>query len=41
VVAGAPANAEELKAIGIEHFVNVKTNVLESLKNFNALLKIS
>jgi len=41
VVAGAPANAEELKAIGIEHFVNVKTNVLESLKNFNTLLKIN
>jgi len=41
VVAGAPACTEDLKAIGIEHFVNVKTNVLESLKNFNALLKIS
>ena len=38
VVAGAPANADELKAIGIEHFVNVKTNVLESLKTFNAKL---
>lgn len=41
VVAGAPACADDLKAIGIEHFVNVKTNVLETLKTFNSLLKIS
>lgn len=38
VVAGAPACADDLKAIGIEYFVNVKTNVLETLKNFNSLL---
>ena len=38
VVAGAPACADELKAVGIEHFVNVRTNVLETLKSFNAQL---
>lgn len=41
VVAGAPACTDDLKAIGIEHFINVKTNVLESLKNFHSILKIS
>ena len=35
VVAGAPACADDLKAIGIEHFINVKTNVLETLQKFN------
>ena len=40
VIAGAPACADELKSLGIVHFVNVKTNVLESLKAFNALLGI-
>jgi len=40
VIAGAPACADDLKAIGIEHFVNVKTNVLETLKQFNQLLSI-
>ncbi len=38
VVAGAPANMDELKAQGIEYFINVKSNVLETLKNFNAKL---
>lgn len=38
VVAGAPACADELKSQGIVHFINVKTNVLESLKAFNALM---
>ncbi len=32
VVAGAPACTEELKAQGIENFINVKSNVLETLK---------
>ncbi len=41
VVAGAPACTDDLKAIGIEHFVNVKTNVLDTLKTFNSLLKIN
>lgn len=40
VVAGAPACMDELKAKGIEHFINVRSNVLETLKSFNALLKI-
>jgi methylmalonyl-CoA mutase len=40
VIAGAPACAEELKAAGVEHFINVKTNVLDALKGFNALLNI-
>ena len=38
VVAGAPACAEELKAAGIEHFVHVRCNVLETLQQFNAKL---
>ena len=38
VVAGAPACTDDLKAIGIEHFVNVRTNVLDELKAFNAIL---
>ncbi|MDD3322427.1 MAG: methylmalonyl-CoA mutase small subunit [Paludibacter sp.] len=38
VVAGAPACSDDLKAIGIEHFVNVKTNVLDMLNAFNAKL---
>ena len=38
VVAGAPACADDLKAVGIEHFINVKTNVLDTLKAFNSKL---
>ncbi len=38
VVAGAPACMDELKAQGIEYFVNVKSNVLETLKTFNSKL---
>jgi methylmalonyl-CoA mutase len=38
VVAGAPACTDDLKAIGIEHFINVKSNVLDTLKNFNSQL---
>lgn len=41
VVAGAPACTDDLKAIGIENFVNVKSNVLETLKKFNAVLGIN
>ncbi|MGV8828341.1 MAG: methylmalonyl-CoA mutase small subunit [Breznakibacter sp.] len=40
VVAGAPACTDELKAQGIQHFINVKSNVLETLKGFNAVLGI-
>jgi len=40
VIAGAPACADELKAKGITNFVNVRSNVLETLKGFNQLLNI-
>ena len=40
VVAGAPACADDLKAIGIEYFINVKSNVLETLRMFNGKLNI-
>ncbi len=38
VVAGAPACMEELKAKGITNFINVKSNVLETLKDFQKQL---
>ena len=38
VVAGAPACAEELQAQGITNFINVRSNVLETLQAFNAKL---
>jgi len=38
VVAGAPACMDELKAQGIENFIHVRVNVLETLKDFNAKL---
>ncbi len=41
VVAGAPACEADLRAVGIEHFINIKTNVLQSLQNFNKLLNIN
>ncbi|MBK5722245.1 methylmalonyl-CoA mutase small subunit [Dysgonomonas sp. Marseille-P4677] len=41
VVAGAPACMDDLKAQGIEHFINVKSNVLETLRVFNAKLGIN
>ncbi len=41
VVAGAPACMDDLKAQGITEFVNVKSNVLETLKAFNAKLGIA
>ena len=40
VVAGAPACMEDLKAAGIENFIHVKCNVLETLKEYNAKLGI-
>lgn len=40
VVAGAPAEMEELKAQGIDNFINVRSNVLETLKAFNDKLGI-
>ena len=38
VVAGAPACMEDLKAAGIENFIHVRVNVLDTLKSFNAQL---
>ena len=35
VVAGAPACTEELKAVGINDYVHVRCNVLETLRDFN------
>ena len=38
IVAGAPACMDELKAAGIENFIHVRVNVLETLKEYNAKL---
>ncbi|MDE7470696.1 MAG: methylmalonyl-CoA mutase small subunit, partial [Paramuribaculum sp.] len=35
VVAGAPACADDLRALGITEFVNVRSNVLDTLRGFN------
>ena len=40
VVAGAPACTDDLKAAGIENFISVKTNLLESLTEYNNKLGI-
>ena len=40
VVAGAPACSEDLKAAGIENFIHVKSNQLETLRAYNAKLGI-
>jgi methylmalonyl-CoA mutase len=36
IVAGAPACMEDLKAQGITNFINIKSNVLETLQQLNA-----
>ncbi|MDL2255256.1 methylmalonyl-CoA mutase small subunit [Parabacteroides sp. OttesenSCG-928-G06] len=41
VVAGAPACMDDLKAQGITNFINIKSNVLETLKEFNSKLGIN
>ncbi|MDO4190974.1 MAG: methylmalonyl-CoA mutase small subunit [Bacteroidales bacterium] len=38
VVAGAPACMEDLQKEGIQNFIHVKVNVLDTLKSFNAQL---
>lgn len=38
IVAGAPACMEELKAAGIENFIHVRVNVLETLREYNKKL---
>ena len=40
IVAGAPECMDELKAAGIENFVHVRCDVLETLKGYNAKLGI-
>ncbi len=40
VVAGAPACMDDLKAAGIENFIHVKSNQLETLRAYNAKLGI-
>jgi methylmalonyl-CoA mutase len=40
VIAGAPACMDELKAKGIANFINVKSNVLETLTFYQNILKI-
>ena len=40
VVAGAPECMDDLKAQGITRFINVRSNVLDTLKEFNTLLSI-
>ncbi|KAA6343320.1 Methylmalonyl-CoA mutase [termite gut metagenome] len=38
IVAGAPACAEDLQANGITNFINVRSDVLDTLKQYNAQL---
>ena len=38
IVAGAPACMEELKVAGIENFIHVRCNVLETLREYNSKL---
>ncbi|MDR2041132.1 MAG: methylmalonyl-CoA mutase small subunit [Tannerella sp.] len=38
VVAGAPACADDLRAQGIKNFINIKSNVLDTLREFNRRL---
>jgi methylmalonyl-CoA mutase len=40
VVAGKPACIEELKAAGLEHFIHIKSNIIETLEGFNKKLGI-
>jgi len=41
IVAGAPACMDELKTQGITNFINVKSNVLETLQELNSRLEIN
>ena len=40
VVAGSPACMDELKEIGIRNFINVRTNLLDALTEYNKMLGI-
>ncbi|MDL2241493.1 methylmalonyl-CoA mutase small subunit [Bacteroidales bacterium OttesenSCG-928-L03] len=37
-IAGAPACTDDLKALGVEYFINVRSNVLDTLKSLNTKL---
>lgn len=41
VVAGTPPCMDELKAEGVEHFISIRSNVLETLQMFNRILGIN
>jgi methylmalonyl-CoA mutase len=40
IIAGAPACTDELKAQGITNFINIRSNVLETLQNLNLKMGI-
>jgi len=40
-VAGNPPCTDELKAAGLEHFISLRSNVLETLQMFNRILGIN
>ncbi len=40
VIAGNPASAEELKSLGLELFIHLRSDVPEMLRNFNRLLGV-
>jgi len=40
VVAGNPPCTDDLRALGVEHFISIRSNVLETLHMFNGLLGI-
>ena len=42
VIAGYPKDdIEDLKSKGIAHFIHIRSNILETLKNFHELLGIA
>ncbi len=41
VVAGTPPCMDDLKAAGLEHFISVRSNVIETLQMFNTILGIN
>lgn len=41
IIAGNPSSVDDLRASGIEHFIHMKTNVPESLNEFNKILGIA
>ena len=40
VIAGNPPCMDELKAIGMEHFISIRSDIIETLEYFNTLLGI-